>query len=86
MVVLATGVTAAARMLPVLAHAAITHGDLAALVARLSESGRLQCGEVMGLRTHTESPVRRCSLLSGSSQCVDLSTASKIIYCRDAPF
>ena len=43
-VVLATRVTAAARVLAVLAHAAIAHGELAALVPRLPQAGRLRGG------------------------------------------
>jgi hypothetical protein len=41
-VVLATGITAATRMLPVLADAAVTHGHVASLLPRLLESGSLR--------------------------------------------
>jgi len=47
-VVLATSVTAASGMLTVLAHAAITHSAVTALLAVLAEVGRLRVASRAG--------------------------------------
>ena len=47
-VVLATGVTASSRVLPVLADTAVAHALMSPLLARFVESGRLQGGHTTG--------------------------------------